>query len=108
MTLVSVVIPLYNQSAYILEAVNSILSSTYKDVEIIVINASSTDITESELSAILPNSVKVATLPNQGVCIARNEGISMAKGEYILTLDSDETDKYFSLLSFTILYDNFE
>lgn len=88
--LITVVIPLYNQSVFILDAVNSVLASTYNNIEIIVVNDGSTDITESQLYTILPNNVRIISQNNQGVSAARNKGISEARGEYIFTLDADD------------------
>lgn len=90
MKLVSVIIPLYNQSTFLLDAINSVLSSTYKNIEVIVINDGSTDITDTQLRTILPNNVNILNQSNQGVCVARNNGISVAHGDYIFTLDADD------------------
>ena len=87
---VSVIIPLYNQSAFLLEAVDSVRASTYKNIEIIVVNDESTDITEDSLREIIPEGVKIINQSHMGVCEARNRGILASEGEYILTLDADD------------------
>lgn len=87
---VSVIIPLYNQAEYLNEAINSVLASTYSNVEIIVVNDGSTDIYVEQLKEQLPKSVILINTDNNGVCTARNEGIKIATGEYILTLDADD------------------
>lgn len=87
---VSVIIPFYNQSEYIYDSVKSVLKSTYNDVEIIVVNDGSTDISFDDLSKLLPSEVKIINQENLGVCKARNIGISHAAGDYILPLDADD------------------
>lgn len=91
MTKVSVVIPCYNQGQYIDEAVESVLSQTFQDYEIIIVNDGSTDDFTNE---ILKNYNKPKTTvihtKNQGLSAARNNGIRSSNGEYILPLDADD------------------
>ena len=87
---VSVVIPCYNQSKYLPDAVLSVINSTYKNIEIIVVNDGSTDITEENLKKLLPDNVILLNQKNSGVCAARNNGINASTGEYILPLDADD------------------
>ena len=87
---VSVVIPCYNQSKYLPDAVLSVINSTYKNIEIIVVNDGSTDITEENLKKLLPDNVILLNQKNSGVCTARNNGINASTGEYILPLDADD------------------
>jgi len=90
---VSVIIPCYNLGEYLDEAVDSVLSQTYKDFEVIIINDGSTDEHTNEL---LRNYDKdkcsVYHTVNQGLPAARNYGIRKSSGEYICCLDAD--DKY--------------
>lgn len=86
---VSVIIPTYNQDKYLCEAIDSMLGQTYKDFEIIVINDGSTDNTEKILGE-YGDKIKWKSQKNKGSAVARNSGISMAKGEYITFLDSDD------------------
>lgn len=87
--LVSIIIPCFNQGQYLQEAVDSVLASTYENIEIIIINDGS-----SEKSDFLTNfsapKTKVIKQENQGVCAARNNGINIASGKYILPLDADD------------------
>lgn len=88
---VSVVIPCYNHGAFLEEAVQSVLAQTFPDYEIIVVNDGSTD---PETVRLLdgyhrPKTTLVET-PNRGVSSARNTGIGMARGSYILLLDADD------------------
>lgn len=92
-TLVSVIVPVYNRETLVSQTIDSILSQTYKDFEIIVINDGSTDESLAIIKnyeAQFPNKVRVIDQPNQGQIIARNNGIRVAKGEYIAFLDSDD------------------
>ncbi len=87
----SVVIPCFNSSQYIERCVNSVLAQDYDDFELIVVNDGSTDNTLEILKAYDEvNSIKVITQENQGVSIARNLGISLAQGDYIIFIDSDD------------------
>lgn len=87
--IVSVVIPCYNQWQYVQEAINSVLVSTYQDIEIIIIDDGSvenTDIAKNFSS----DKTQVIFQENQGVSVARNNAIKLAKGKYILPLDADD------------------
>lgn len=86
---VSVVIPAYNAAQYICETIDSVLSQTYKDYEIIVVDDGSTDNTKEILQ---PHMGKIRYMykENGGPASARNVGIKNAQGEYIAFLDSDD------------------
>jgi glycosyltransferase involved in cell wall biosynthesis len=88
---ISVIIPCYNHGQYVDEAVDSILASTFKDFEIIVINDGSTDdFTNQKLDRYDKPQTRVIKTVNQGLSAARNNGIKEAKGKYILPLDADD------------------
>jgi len=90
---VSIVIPCYNQAQYLHESVQSALDQTYADIEIIIVNDGSTDNTveiASTLQQTHPDSIYILTQKNQGLSEARNSGIAMAKGNFILPLDADD------------------
>ncbi len=90
MVKVSVIIPCYNQGHYLKDAVNSVLSSTFRDYEIIIVNDGSTDDSAKYIDALdYPNVIKI-NQPNQGVSQARNNAILRASGQYILPLDADD------------------
>ncbi len=92
MTLISVIIPVYNSEKYLRECLDSVLSQTFQDIEIICINDGSADSSLSileEYSRSHPN-IKVINQPNQGAGIARNKGIAESEGEWITFLDSDD------------------
>lgn len=88
---VSVIIPCYNQGKYIDEAVKSVLSQTFQDFEIIIINDGSTDKFTNKLlgSCQYPKTKIIKTL-NRGTVSARNTGIRSSRGDYILPLDADD------------------
>jgi glycosyltransferase involved in cell wall biosynthesis len=88
---VSVVIPCYNQGAFLEEAVASVLRQTFSDVEIIVVDDGSTDpVTCALLADYRRPRTRVIRTDNRGVSAARNRGIREAAGEYILPLDADD------------------
>lgn len=93
MTKVSVIVPVYNTSKYLKTCIDSILNQTFKDIEIILVNDGSTD---NSLDILLeykwnyPDKIKVLSGPNKGAGKARNMAIDIAKGEYIMFVDSDD------------------
>ncbi len=93
---VSVIIPAYNCGLYLSEAIASVLSQTYKNYEIIVVNDGSTDDTAKILASyqdqIQAKSIafQVISQSNQGVAAARNRGLQAATGELIAFLDADD------------------
>ena len=90
--MVSVIIPCYNQGAYIEETLNSVFCQTYENVEIIVINDGSDDLeTNEKLNKLSSDSrIKYLSIENSGVSAARNFAIKIAQGEYIFPLDADD------------------
>ena len=91
--LVSVIIPSYNHEKYIEEAVRSVWSQTYKNVELIVIDDGSTDQSVEILNRLenqSPINMKVIRKINEGVCKALNHGLRIASGKYISILGSDD------------------
>lgn len=91
MSKVSVIIPCYNQGQYVDESVNSVLNQTYQDFEIIVVNDGSTDeLTIKKLQRYQKPKTRVLHTTNQGLAAARNNGIKISEGEYILPLDADD------------------
>jgi glycosyltransferase involved in cell wall biosynthesis len=91
MALASVIIPCYNQGLFINETIDSVLSQTFKDFEIIVVNDGSTDqFTINIINALSHPKIKIITTSNMGLAMARNNGIKAAQGTIILPLDSDD------------------
>jgi len=93
--LVSVVITCFNHVNYITDAVESVLSQDYPNIELIVIDDGSTDGSESLLGELAEkHGFKVVHQKNSGVAEATNNGLSLCRGKYVATLDSD--DVFFS------------
>lgn len=92
MAKVSVIIPTYNEREMLIEAVESVLSSTFTDTEIIVVNDGSEDTeTLTVLNTLEKNHrAKVLHQSNQGVSSARNAGIAISSGDYLMMLDADD------------------
>ncbi len=93
MKLLSVIIPAFNCEKSIERTVDSIISSGLTDYEIVIVNDGSTDNTASVCNSICSqySFVKYAEQENSGVSAARNKGISIATGEYIMFFDADDT-----------------
>lgn len=85
--LVSVIIPTYNRGYIIERAIKSVLSQSYKNFELIVVDDGSTDDTKFRLENY---PMKYLHQENRGVSHARNRGLEVANGEYICFLDSDD------------------
>lgn len=92
---ISVIMPVYNAEKTIERAILSIINQTYNNIELILINDGSTDGTESIIKKYIEKENKIDIQyyfqKNSGPSIAKNLGIDMAKGEYILFVDSDDT-----------------
>ena len=87
--LISVIIPAYNHAQFVEEAVESVLSQTYKHLEVIVVDDGSTDDTRDILKK-YQNKLTYIFQKNNGQSSARNHGIRTGKGTYIAFLDSDD------------------
>jgi glycosyltransferase involved in cell wall biosynthesis len=90
MPLISVVIPVYNNESTIQETIESVLTQSFSELELIVINDGSQDSTLKIVSSILDPRLKVFSYPNGGLAATRNRGISHASGEYISFIDADD------------------
>lgn len=91
--MVSVIIPIYNSEKYIEETIESVLNQTYTNFEIIIVDDCSSDksgIIARQYKEVHSNIKYVLQEKNEGVAVARNKGISIAKGRYIAFLDSDD------------------
>ena len=87
----SVVIPLYNKEHYIAGTLRSVLTQTFPDYEVIVVDDGSTDHSLQACKEVRSDKIRVVQQVNQGVSAARNKGIELAAGEYICFLDADDT-----------------
>lgn len=87
---ISVIIPAYNAEKTIERLLNSIISQTYKNYEVIIINDGSTDKTESIISRYNSSNIKIISNVNEGVGIARKIGFENATGDLVFFCDSDD------------------
>lgn len=93
MPLVSVVMPVYNVSKYLRQAIESVLDQTYRNLELIMIDDCSSDESLQIMKEYARKDDRIVVLANdtnQGVASTRNKGIQAARGEYIALLDSDD------------------
>lgn len=88
-SLVSVIIPSYNSARYIASTVESALAQTYPAVEVIVVDDGSTDATQAVLAP-YRSRITILHQANRGPAAARNAGLRVARGAYLLFLDSDD------------------
>jgi glycosyltransferase involved in cell wall biosynthesis len=86
---VSVIIPAYNGDRYIVQAVESVLSQTFTDLEIIVVDDGSTDSTHQVLQPYIDR-IRYIYQENQGAAVARNLACELAQGEFLAFLDADD------------------
>lgn len=90
---VSVIIPIYNTAKYLKKCIESVLNQTFEDIEVICVNDCSSDDSPEILKeySLSDNRIKIINFSeNRGVSIARNEGLNIAKGEFIYFMDSDD------------------
>lgn len=89
---ISVVIPIYNVEKYLPRCLNSLLSQTFENFEAICVNDGSSDTCSDILKAFSKKDkrIKVITQQNQGLSMARNNGLKAASGKYVYFLDSDD------------------
>jgi glycosyltransferase involved in cell wall biosynthesis len=87
---ISVVIPLYNKEKTIVRAVNSVLSQRYADIELIVVDDGSEDLSAKQVEGLGDPRIKLYRKPNRGVSAARNFGAEKANGDWIAFLDADD------------------
>lgn len=88
--LVSVVVPLYNKEQWVARCIHSILSQSYDNIEVLVVNDGSTDQSHQVVAGMEDRRIKLFDKPNGGVSSARNYGIAQALGEYIAFIDADD------------------
>ena len=92
MTAVSIIIPVYNVASYLRCCLDSVVNQSIKDIEIICVDDGSTDNSPNILReyAESDNRIQIITQANAGPGAARNTGLSRARGEYLIFLDSDD------------------
>ncbi|MEA5551283.1 glycosyltransferase [Anabaena cylindrica UHCC 0172] len=90
MSIISVIIPVFNAEKTIHETINSVLNQTFGQFELIVINSDSTDSTLEVISQIKDPRIKLFSYPQANAAINRNRGFKHACGEFITFLDADD------------------
>lgn len=87
---ISVILPVFNSQNYIKKAIGSVLSQTFRDFELIIVNDGSTDSTSSIIDGFDDERIRLITQKNMGPGASRNNALKMARGDYIMYLDSDD------------------
>ena len=90
---ISVIIPVYNTEKYLERCINSVVSQNFRDIEIIIINDCSEDNSLKIIDKYKNKDKRIKIInkiKNEGLSAARNSGIEIATGEYILHIDSDD------------------
>lgn len=90
----SIIVPLYNKADYVRKALESILTQSYTNYEVVIIDDESTDnslsIVNDFVKTVESGKWKVESQPNSGVAVARNNGVAASEGEYMCFLDADD------------------
>lgn len=89
--MISVIIPLYNKEHFIKDTIDSVLSQSYDNFELIIVNDGSTDNSVNIIAEFDDPRINLINQNNLGVSAARNHGLKIAKGDYITFLDADDT-----------------
>lgn len=90
--MISIIIPVYNSTRFLDRCIESVVSQTYRDIEILLVDDGSTD-NSGEICDIwekIDTRINVIHQVNSGVSAARNHGLKLAKGEYVMFVDSDD------------------
>ncbi len=90
--LISIIIPIYNVEKYLNRCLDSVMKQSFQDIEIILVNDGSTDNSDNIIKSYLfDERIKYIYQKNKGLSEARNTGLNIASGEYVLFLDSDDS-----------------
>ncbi|BDF95899.1 glycosyltransferase [Pseudoalteromonas sp. KAN5] len=106
MAKLSIIVPVYNAEKYIVNSLSSCVTQMHKDIELIVVNDGSKDNSLTLIHTFFAKEIasglmKIIDQNNQGVSIARNNGIKVAKGEYVAFFDADDIllDQYITQIT---------
>ncbi len=90
--MISIIVPIYNAEKYLKKCINSILNQSYEDFELLLVNDGSSDqsLIICKEMVTLDNRISVYSQTNHGVSSARNFGIDVAKGDFIVFVDADD------------------
>lgn len=91
-SLVSIIVPVYNVQQWLNKCIDSLISQSYKNIEVLLINDGSTDRSGERCDeySSKDSRIKVIHISNNGQSVARNKGLHISKGEYVLFIDSDD------------------
>ena len=89
-SLVSIILPVYNAQEYIAQAIESILSQSYEQFELILIDDGSTDSSLKIMQSYVDARIEIISRENRGLVESLNEGIQKARGKYIARMDADD------------------
>lgn len=87
---ISVILPVYNGEKYIKKAIESVLSQTFTDFELIIVNDGSTDGTLDIINEFIDNRITLINQKNLGPGASRNRALKQVTGEYVMYLDADD------------------
>lgn len=106
-SIISVIVPVYNVEKFLENSVKSITEQTYKNLEIILVDDGSKDNSGNMCEELAKNDsiIKVVHKENGGLSSARNAGLNVATGKYIMFIDSDD---FYELNSCEVLYNEIE
>ena len=92
MSKISIIIPMYNAEKYIARCLESVINQSFNDIEIIIVNDGSTDksLEICRKYAEVDERIVILNKENNGVSVARNQGMNVATGEYVMFVDSDD------------------
>ncbi len=90
MTKISILLPVYNDELFIRKSISSVLSNTYKDYEIIIVNDGSTDNSLNELNYFDDNRIKIYNKIHSGLIETLNYGLKKCSNEIIMRMDADD------------------
>ena len=90
MTKISVILPVFNEEKFIVNAIESVLSQSFSDFELIIVNDGSTDDTLEIINAFEDSRIKVINQSNKGPGASRNSAMKIATGDYVMFLDGDD------------------
>ena len=88
--LISVIVPFYNVEKYILQCASSLTKQTYRNLELIFVDDGSQDESMKKMQSIKDKRIKIVHQDNSGVSSARNVGLDLATGEYVVFVDADD------------------
>ena len=102
--LFSIIVPVYNVQEYLSTCIDSILNQTFTDFEAIFVNDGSVDDSLKILNSIKDKRVKIVDKANGGLVSARKAGLSVAQGEYVVCVDSDDwiSENYLEVFALAI------